>query len=315
MSRLGELIGQEELSNPERSELRRLVEILEQQAYEAAQVVGGNLIKLDAPIETSRAIMLNTTGSKQSSLARGLQFRNAANGSIVGLIHAPDDSAGVLNAGVRNPSSQTNTRTYISWNNNDNGRVSVFCEDDEVGRFIRNASDENIQELLLFGGSNGGTLIGSAAANEIILLWGRNGETVFNDAGRDIDFRVESDTLPDAFTVDGGTNQTIIGGFFNLKTISELTIASGAITVTGSRHTVDTESDAATDDLDTISGGNDGDILVLQSADAARDPTLKDSVDNLRLAGDFTLTSPRDKIFLMNSGGTIWHELSRSDNE
>lgn len=44
---------------------------------------------------------------------------------------------------------------------------------------------------------------------------------------------------------------------------TELTIASGAVTVTGTSHTIDTQSDAAIDDLDTINGGSDGFVIIL----------------------------------------------------
>lgn len=94
---------------------------------------------------------------------------------------------------------------------------------------------------------------------------------------------------------------------------SELTISGGAVTVTQGFHTIDTESDAATDDLDTINGAQAGQLLVLKSAADARDPTLKDGTGNLRLAGDFTLTTTDDSITLIYDG-TNWCELSRSDN-
>jgi hypothetical protein len=95
----------------------------------------------------------------------------------------------------------------------------------------------------------------------------------------------------------------------------ELTIASGAITVTGrdSFITIDTEADAATDDLDTITGGITGQTLIIRTVTGGRDVTLKDEVDNLSLAGDFTLTRIEDTIVLFK-GGTNWLEISRSDN-
>jgi hypothetical protein len=61
------------------------------------------------------------------------------------------------------------------------------------------------------------------------------------------------------------------------------TISSGAITVSGSSYIiVDTEGGAATDDLDTINGGNDGDILILRSTDNARNITIKHLGGNIR---------------------------------
>lgn len=105
------------------------------------------------------------------------------------------------------------------------------------------------------------------------------------------------------------------GSFIDLGDRSELTISSGEITVTTSFHLVDTESDAASDDLDTINGGSTGCILVLGSAASARDTTIKNSA-SIRLAGnaDFVLTDTEDQITLIRGGGSNWIELSRSDN-
>jgi len=96
-----------------------------------------------------------------------------------------------------------------------------------------------------------------------------------------------------------------------------LTIAAGVVTVTPTKSFfyVATEASAATDDLDTINGGVDGQIIVLHSATSAEDPTLKDYSDNLALAGDFTLDHILDSITLIYED-TLgkWLEISRSDN-
>lgn len=102
----------------------------------------------------------------------------------------------------------------------------------------------------------------------------------------------------------------------NLIATSELTIASGIVTATRTRHRIDTESDAASDDLDTINGGTDGDLLILQGANAARVVTVKDAVDNIQLAGsDFDLNHPLDTLTLMYDGtNSMWVEISRASN-
>lgn len=92
-----------------------------------------------------------------------------------------------------------------------------------------------------------------------------------------------------------------------------LTIAAGVVTVTNGIHAVETEGAAATDDLDTVNGGVAGMILILRAVSSVRDVVLKDGTGNLRLAGDFTLTSTDDRIILI-SDGVNWAELSRSDN-
>lgn len=137
---------------------------------------------------------------------------------------------------------------------------------------------------------------------------------VINERGDDIDFRVESDTLTDAFKVDAGNEQVSVGGFFNLKVISELTIASGAITVTGSHHTVDTESDASTDDLDTINGGNTGDILLLEPVNSARTIVVKHGSDNIRTGADVTLDDIDDNILLQKQANARWTMIASSNN-
>lgn len=105
-----------------------------------------------------------------------------------------------------------------------------------------------------------------------------------------------------------------IGTFLNLPAATELTIASGVITATQSYHRIDTQSDGATDDLDTINGGTEGDILVIRAENGARDVVCKDATGNLQLAGgDFTLNNVQDMLMLMYDGSN-WCEISRSDN-
>lgn len=108
---------------------------------------------------------------------------------------------------------------------------------------------------------------------------------------------------------------TVLEGFLGIGPPVDYTVASGAITVTGSNARVTTEAAAATDDLDTINGGSDGDLLFIQSANSNRDVTLKDGTGNLRLAGDFTLgTANTTHILLKNYLASVWIEVSRSNN-
>jgi pectate lyase len=87
------------------------------------------------------------------------------------------------------------------------------------------------------------------------------------------------------------------------------------ITATATRTRLDTEAAAATDDLDTINGGSDGDLIILSTTNSARDVVVKDGTGNLVLAGDFTLSTTSDRIKLIyDSTLSAWVELSRSDN-
>lgn len=103
---------------------------------------------------------------------------------------------------------------------------------------------------------------------------------------------------------------------------SEVTLnSSGAIAVTRTRHKVDTYLDAATDNLDSITGGNDNQLLVLSSASNSRDTTIRDNVvtgENIHLDGQvaFTFTNSRDLMMLMyDSAAGQWMEISRSNNQ
>lgn len=122
------------------------------------------------------------------------------------------------------------------------------------------------------------------------------------------------DGTSSATKVESFTTLSNIGNFIRLVTQPDVTISAGAVTATGANLHVDTEAAAATDDLDTINGGEDGDILIVTAASGSRDVVLKDTGGNLKLAGDFTLTSINDKIILIKNPSGNWCELSRSDN-
>ena len=107
---------------------------------------------------------------------------------------------------------------------------------------------------------------------------------------------------------------TFRGGPIAYKATSELTIATGAITVLGNVHTVDTESDAANDDLDTITAGDNvlaGHLLIISAANAGRDVVVKDGTGNINLpGGDYTIDDADKRLTLIYDGPN-WEEISR----
>jgi len=95
----------------------------------------------------------------------------------------------------------------------------------------------------------------------------------------------------------------------------ELTIASGVITPTGVNHTVDTESNAASDDLDTITAGDNGQLLILRTENDARDVVIKHGTGNIQTpAGqDITISDTQHSIFLQyDTALSAWTVLSYS---
>lgn len=113
-----------------------------------------------------------------------------------------------------------------------------------------------------------------------------------------------------------GYEKVLGGPFLSVgPQVSTITISGGSITPTQGFHEVDTESGAASDDLDTIvvTGIPDGSLLVLQAESSSRDVVLKDGTGNLRLGGDFTMNHAEDVILLLKVG-TVWYEVASNSN-
>ncbi len=81
---------------------------------------------------------------------------------------------------------------------------------------------------------------------------------------------------------------------------TELTISSGAVTVTGTHHVVDTESDAGSDNLNRINGSSDGSLIILHPIHGDRSIVIKHESgaesNNISCVGqaDITLASLED---------------------
>lgn len=93
-----------------------------------------------------------------------------------------------------------------------------------------------------------------------------------------------------------------------LKDFTELTIdGSGAIIVTQSLHTVDTASNAGTDNLDTINGGVTGMEIILRVEHADRTVVVRHNQGNIWLQGkvNISLDDVGDGIKLVYDG-TRW---------
>ena len=78
---------------------------------------------------------------------------------------------------------------------------------------------------------------------------------------------------------------------------------------------IDTEGAASIDDLDTISGASEGDIVIIKTAASARDVVVKHATGNItnRTGTDITLSDSADRLTLMFDGSN-WQTISRSIN-
>ena len=95
-------------------------------------------------------------------------------------------------------------------------------------------------------------------------------------------------------------------------TFLEKTIAAGVLTLTGpGNYHVDTESDAATDDLESISGLAEGEVAILSPESDARTVVVENNA-SIKLAGiKFTMDSQYDAICLQGLGGGVVRECWR----
>lgn len=100
-------------------------------------------------------------------------------------------------------------------------------------------------------------------------------------------------------------------GDLDFPTSTELTIATGSVTPTQNWHTIDTEADAASDDLDTLATTNvtDGFVLFLRANNDARTVVIKHNTGNIlcATAADITLDDQRDLcVLIYDSTLTKW---------
>jgi hypothetical protein len=157
-----------------------------------------------------------------------------------------------------------------------------------------------------------------ASVNSYTILVTNAGEPFFNAAaGKALHFRINGGEVGQ-FSPGGDlvlNNSISITAFLSMPMSTEKTISGGVVTATASFFPVDTEADAATDDLDTISGGIDGRIIILKSSDNARTVVVKHGTGNLILNGaaDFSMSNTSYRIQLQyDSALTKWVEISRS---
>lgn len=106
-----------------------------------------------------------------------------------------------------------------------------------------------------------------------------------------------------------------IGAALVLADGTELTIAAGRIDITSSRHLVDTEGDAASDDLDLIMTGSEGRVLIISIASSARVVVVRHNVAGILLNSgkNLTLSDVADTLTLIYHS-SYWREVAHSYN-
>lgn len=111
---------------------------------------------------------------------------------------------------------------------------------------------------------------------------------------------VANDILTAAqLNTDVRDNELFLRAYISPDATTELTIAAGVITVTQTYHTVDTQADAATDDLDTIAGVSEGMVVILCAEHTDRTVVLKHGTGNLILGNDISLDDTNKHVALI----------------
>lgn len=291
-------------------------------AYEGSVVISGN-----ACVDSGRdGISVTTSNSDDTGYAGGILIsaNTVRNATRRGIGCVDSDDISIIGNSVEGCETgiyiQTVVGEVIVANNKVRGTSAVGiqitddCDTASVRVSGNTVTDTGGRGIYVASGARGhisGNTVNDNAASYGIEVAGTSGR-----------FVVEGNhgNSTDPFG-NGGSNTALYVGRNEWETPltftgRTVTISTGAITVTQDIHWVDTEGAAASDDLTTINGGHDGQILTLRAADAARTVVVKDG-STLRLAGDFTMDNSQDSITLryyaVDSGGT-WVEMARSDN-
>lgn len=228
-------------------------------------------------------------------------------------------------------------------------RVSVYCDkvtSDKNAIFAigtlsgSNPSEETETTITI----NGGKFYGQ----ELVRFFGSSNSNVVNKIICKGNPTTETTSLANWHLNQGGSNIVVFGSLYSIDTApsfatlsvdglteisidkpevskplieeqgDNLTISSGEITLpsTGVAFKVDTEGAAATDELHTINGGVDGQVIQLSALSITRATTYQHEVGNITLgdAGvDITPPTSRTKLrFRYEANLNIWYLLSVS---
>lgn len=272
--------------------------------------------------------------SKTASAVNEITVANAAAGSGPTISATGGDTNVDLNIAAKG-AGQIEAGSDINIETSSNPTLRIYTEDLARTSYSE-ISDKSANQLEIFKVTNSGapqidlrpnpTDGSSSASVRFFRSTNTSGSTVLNiylgDNSGTINARIAgqgTDSYVCANNGDFGVGTSSPGGKLEVSggllvtSKNTATIATGAITATANIMTVDTESAAASDDLDTINGGVDGAVIHVKAANAARTVVAKDGTGNLILAGDFSLDNTDDVLTLM-SDGTNWREVSRSDN-
>lgn len=109
-----------------------------------------------------------------------------------------------------------------------------------------------------------------------------------------------------------GTIETITEVFTDPTTLTLGSNVSGQITITQSRHLVDTNALASSGELATINGGISGQVIYLQAVNSGRPITILNGTGNILTSSGDNATLYSNRVVALFYNGTNWSDIGHS---
>jgi hypothetical protein len=257
------------------------------------------------------------TGSGTSS------FATTITAGAVGLSQMANVNSGTVfyrkTAAAGAPEVQTlaTLKTDLGLTGTNSGDQTITLTGDVTGSgtssFVTAIGANKVTRSML-SATAGATLLGATAAGNVADLTAAQAKTFLAITNSDVSglgaFATSTDLVNATGTLAAAriADQSIPASKLNYIRGGTKTIATGAITVTSTdKHfAVDTEAAASTDDLDTISGGVDGQVLLIRPASTARTINVT-NVGNINVSSAVLLQTNNTYMELVfDSALSLW---------
>ena len=190
---------------------------------------------------------------------------------------------------------------------------------DRIARFIQNKKQNKIQQV------RNQPSVNSMREGEEVLYLHKNGQLMRyrKQQGKlwstlmstDGNFYIEKQLISDSIQSNAIHGNKVYAHNLIFTQGKDLTISSGAITITHSLHRIDTQSSASSDNLDDINNGQEGQLLILKTTNSSRDVTIRHDEGNIYTNGenDIVLNRIEDTVMLFYFGSS-WYQILKSDS-
>lgn len=266
---------------------------------------GGSIIVPNSIVDTSlgHGAIINYGGNID------LSFSNITNCTKTNLVA---ESSGTIYAFGANNTNSGDSGAATSFNGFINLASGTTGGHNNFDAYALGSGYINLRDTIVDGTSNGGgdNKMLRAIGNGIIFaeepVTG-SGKSALVAANYDPGYNTVGYGL--AYIGKYSNNNAIVNTPVNsLNASIAVQISGGAITVSSSYHEVDTESFSASDDLNTINGGETGDRLILIASSGTRTVIIKHGIGNIQNSSgaDIVLDDLTDCVELIKRSNGNW---------